>query len=68
VNAGVPNYQRADGLTFLDLVWAEAPFQDKAGFVRAVATVSAEWETAGTFTRQQRQAVLVAANRADLGP
>jgi hypothetical protein len=68
VDSGVPNVQRADRLTFLDLVWADAPFADSAAFVRTVAAVSAEWEASGLFTRQQRQAVLTAANRADLRP
>jgi hypothetical protein len=39
--SGVPNRQGGDGLTFLDLVWAKAPFRDDGAFQRAVAGAGA---------------------------
>lgn len=66
-DSGVPNRPGADGRTFLDVVWARAPFVHKGAFVRTVERVSSDWLRAGLFTRPQRQAVLTAAARADLG-
>jgi DUF1680 family protein len=68
LDSGVPNYRRSDGLTFLDLVWAQAPFPNQAQFVRVVQDVCAEWLRTGLLTRQQRQAILIAAAQADLRP
>ncbi|MBB5790263.1 hypothetical protein [Jiangella mangrovi] len=39
-------------------------FSDHGAFVRQVEQVSADWMRAGRLTRQDRQAVLVAAARA----
>jgi DUF1680 family protein len=68
LDTGVANHSRADGLTFLDLVWSQAPFADQSGFVRAVREVSAEWLRTGLFTRQESQAVETAAARSNLRP
>jgi uncharacterized protein len=68
LDAGVPNHADPDGFTFLDRVWARAPFAAKGDFVRAVTEVSAAWFDAGLLTRQERQAVLTAAARATLLP
>ncbi|RIQ24467.1 beta-L-arabinofuranosidase domain-containing protein, partial [Jiangella rhizosphaerae] len=63
---GVPNdaIRDAEGETFLDRVWEAAPFADHGTFVRRVEAVSKEWADAGRHNRQQRQAILVAAARA----
>ncbi|TDD73166.1 glycosylase [Jiangella aurantiaca] len=63
---GVPNdaVRDADGETFLDRVWDAAPFADHGAFVRRVEAVSKEWADAGRHTRQQRQAIIMAAARA----
>ena len=42
---------RGDGLTFLDVLWDEAPFADHPLFTSAVATISSEWQKAGRLTR-----------------
>ena len=68
VDSGVANHARADGLTFLDLVWAGAPFADQAQFVRTVRENASDWLAAGLFTRQESQAVQIAAARSDLRP
>jgi hypothetical protein len=41
VDSGVPNPQRADGCTLLDLVWQAEPIRDHAAFLTAVNQVSA---------------------------
>ncbi|MBO0817438.1 MAG: glycosyl hydrolase, partial [Actinobacteria bacterium] len=39
-DSGVPNRARPDGLTFLDLVWRQAPFATPGQFRQAVGQVS----------------------------
>jgi hypothetical protein len=63
-DAGVTNYADPDGFTFLDRVWAEAPFATKGDLVRTVEDLSGAWFDAGRFTREERQAVLTAVARA----
>jgi DUF1680 family protein len=53
-DAGVPNRARDDGLTFLDVVWAQAPFAGKGHLVRVVEQVAAGWADAGVFTLASR--------------
>ncbi|PZF80616.1 glycosylase [Jiangella anatolica] len=62
---GVPNdaIRDAAGETFLDRVWAAAPFADHGTFIRQVEAVSKEWFEAGRHTRRQRQDILIAAAR-----
>jgi hypothetical protein len=67
-DTGVPNDRREDGLTFLDLVWAGAPFANHGQFVRAVQDISAEWVRAGLLTGPERETVIVGAAQADLRP
>ena len=50
-DSGVPNYDRGDGCTFLDVVWAAAPFVDHGAFVNTVDTTSAQWREEGLLTR-----------------
>ncbi|MBM0224546.1 MULTISPECIES: beta-L-arabinofuranosidase domain-containing protein [Micromonospora] len=66
INTGVPNdsIRDEDGETFLDRVWEAAPFANHGRFVSRVEEVSSEWLAAGRHTRQQRQAILVGAARA----
>jgi len=64
VDSGVTNYADPDGFSFLDRVWARAPFATKGHLVRAVEDVSAAWVDAGLLTSPERQAVLTAAARA----
>lgn len=68
-NEGLPRYDvpvtgvvspGTDGLTFLDLVWDQAPFADHAAFVAAVeATAQA------LLTPEQRETVVAAARSAE---
>ncbi|WP_078877680.1 beta-L-arabinofuranosidase domain-containing protein [Streptomyces sp. 150FB] len=65
-DTGVANRAGRDGRTFLDEVWDQGPFAHRAAFIRAVADVSSERFGAGELSRQERQALVVAATRADL--
>ncbi|MDQ0753849.1 DUF1680 family protein [Streptomyces africanus] len=65
-DSGVPNHARADGRTFLDVLWQQAPFPSSAHFVSAVRTLAGRWLSESLFTRAEHDAVIAAANRADL--
>ncbi|MFI8893461.1 glycoside hydrolase family 127 protein [Streptomyces paradoxus] len=67
-DSGVPNRARGDGLTFLDVLWARAPFATFGDFVRAVRDLADGWLSEGRFTRTERDRVVTAAGRADLRP
>lgn len=65
IDSGVSNEARDDdGDSFLDKVWAAAPFQGHGAFVARVEQVASEWQAAGRFTRRERQNVLLAAAQA----
>ncbi len=68
VDSGVPNHAQSDGLTFLDLVWAKAPFASQGQFRGAVQQVCADWVAAGLLTAAERDKIVAAAARANLGP
>ena len=65
VDSGVANAKRDDGVTFLDAVWAGAPFADHGRFMTSVERVAAEWSTAGRLTAAQQSDILQAARRAE---
>jgi DUF1680 family protein len=65
IAAGVSNHARPDGLTFLDVVWDQAPFTDHGRFKSAVGRIAAEWQQAGRLTVQERAAIISAAARAE---
>jgi len=65
VDSGVTNAKRDDGVTFLDAVWAGAPFADHGRFVASVERVATEWSTAGRLTAAQKNDILQAARRAE---
>ncbi|MDX3243356.1 glycoside hydrolase family 127 protein [Streptomyces sp. ME18-1-4] len=65
-DSGVPNRARADGLTFLDVLWEQAPFATSARFVDAVRTLADTWLSGGLFTRAERDRVVAAAGSARL--
>ncbi|HTU74991.1 MAG TPA: beta-L-arabinofuranosidase domain-containing protein [Trebonia sp.] len=67
VDSGVPNPADADGLTFLDRLWAQAPFASEGQFRHAVSALAAQWAKAGLLTAAQQQAVVAAARQARLG-
>jgi DUF1680 family protein len=59
-----------DGLTFLDIVWDEAPFATHGAFVSTVAQSAERFLQAGLFTSEEKDRVVSAAARArqDLEP
>ncbi|MET9384262.1 hypothetical protein ABZY09_25075 [Streptomyces sp. NPDC002928] len=65
-DSGVPNRARGDGLTFLDVLWAQAPFATSGRFVGAVRGLADGWLSEGRFSRAERDAVVAAAVRANL--
>ncbi|MEU5645382.1 glycoside hydrolase family 127 protein [Streptomyces milbemycinicus] len=62
----VPNRARGNGLTFLDVLWAQAPFATSGSFVQAVRTLADTWLSEGLFSRAERDSVVAAAVGADL--
>jgi DUF1680 family protein len=68
VDSGVPNHADADGLTFLDAVWAKAPFATMGRFRATVARIAGDWQERGLLTQAERDAIVAAADRAELGP
>ena len=64
--SGVPNRTRPDGLTFLDVLWARAPFATQGAFVDAVRVLAETWLSQGLFSGAERDAVVAAAVRANL--
>jgi DUF1680 family protein len=69
-DSGVPNRNGGDGVTFLDTVWAGAPFRSHRRFVAVVRGISAQWVEDGRFTAEERAAIVAAAiaARDDLRP
>ncbi|HEY1641763.1 MAG TPA: beta-L-arabinofuranosidase domain-containing protein [Streptosporangiaceae bacterium] len=67
-DSGVQNYAQDDGLSFLDVVWARAPFGSQGQFRQVVGRICAEWVGKGLLTAAQRDSIVAAAARADLGP
>jgi DUF1680 family protein len=65
VDAGVANTARPDGLTFLDELWAGAPFTDHRQFVTAVTRIAGAWQQAGRLTAPDRTAIINAATKAE---
>jgi hypothetical protein len=65
VDTEVANAKRDDGVSFLDAVWAGAPFADHGRFVAAVERTASEWRTAGKLTEAEQSAILQAARRAE---
>jgi DUF1680 family protein len=65
-DSGVPNRARGDGLTFLDVLWAQAPFASSGAFVRAVRALAGTWVSAGLMSTAERDRVITAARNADL--
>ena len=70
IDSGVPNRSRDDGLTFLDMVWDEAPFTSQASFRATLERISADWRGRGLLNDRERSLILDAADKAsdDLRP
>jgi len=78
-NDGLPNYDvpvagipspGTDGLTFLDVVWDQAPFANHGQFVSAVARTAEDFLAAGIFTAEEKDLVVskAAQSRQELAP
>ncbi|MDQ0835469.1 DUF1680 family protein [Streptomyces achromogenes] len=65
-DSGVPNRSRGDGLTFLDVLWQQAPFVTSAAFLAAVRALADAWRADGRFTPAERDRVVAAATAANL--
>jgi hypothetical protein len=64
-STGVANSAGADGVTFLDRVWDQAPFANHDQFVATVERVAGEFGQQGLFTAEQRTAIVDGARRAE---
>ena len=65
VDSGIANTKRDDGMTFLDAVWAGAPFTNHGRFVVAVERTAAEWRAVGRATGTEQRAIVQAARHAE---
>lgn len=73
-NDGLPNYDvpvanitspGTDGLTFLDVVWDQAPFAKHEDFVQAVTSTADAFVTAGIFTTGEKDTLVKKAGNAE---
>jgi hypothetical protein len=65
VDSGVKNILRDGGVSFLDDVWAEAPFASQRAFQQRVERVTNEWRTAGRLSNGDASAIVRAARGAE---
>ncbi|MEO7997538.1 MAG: beta-L-arabinofuranosidase domain-containing protein, partial [Gemmatimonadaceae bacterium] len=65
VDSGVINAKGDNGATFLDAIWAGAPFANHGRFVATVERTATEWKTAGKLTDAQQKAIVQSARRAE---
>lgn len=66
-DSGVPNVDRGDGCTILDLVWAGAPFDSHGGFVRHTVAVTDQFVADDLISARQRAAIMRAAASSGVG-
>ncbi|MBB5802700.1 DUF1680 family protein [Saccharothrix ecbatanensis] len=57
-DAGVANPSRGDGTTFLDEVWAAAPFRGKGHLIQHVKATADAWVSAGLLTADDARKVV----------
>jgi DUF1680 family protein len=67
VDSGVANPAQADGLTFLDVLWAKAPFASMGQFRHVVSQTATQFVRAGLLTSDDRDKIIEAASQANLG-
>jgi hypothetical protein len=65
VDSGVGNPSREGGLTFLDEVWAAAPFPNHRAFVARVEQVARDWQAGRRLTAEQQNRIVSAARGAE---
>ena len=64
-DSGVPNYDRGDGCTFLDLV--ETDVANRADFLRSVLDVANAFADEGVIDRRERAQIIAAAAASETG-
>ncbi len=64
-DSGVANRDQGDGSTFLDEVWAAAPFRDQRAFEETVRRVARDSSRAGLLTKDEEKAIVDAAHAAE---
>jgi uncharacterized protein len=65
---GKPLHHLLEGVTFLDEVWAAAPFRAKGHLVRHVRATAAAWVSAGLLTETDAREVVSTAQDATYAP
>jgi hypothetical protein len=74
-NDGLPKYDvpvvgiaspGADGPTFLDLVWDQAPFATHLAFVEVVTSTADAFVAAKVYTAKERDTIVAKANEAEM--
>jgi DUF1680 family protein len=65
IETNVANTKRDDGMTFLDAVWAGAPFANHGQFMAGVERTAVEWRAAGRLSEADRRTITQAARRAE---
>ncbi|WP_435738667.1 beta-L-arabinofuranosidase domain-containing protein [Cellulosimicrobium sp. PMB13] len=66
LDSGVTNAQRANGTSFLDVVWGDGGFADRAAFLAKVQRTVEQFTADGLLSRRDGQRVLVTAGKARL--
>lgn len=66
LDSGVANAARPNGTTFLDVVWGDGGFADRAAFLQKVQRTVAQFTADGLLSRRDGQKVLVTAGKARL--
>jgi len=66
LDSGVANAARPDGTTFLDVVWGDGGFADRAAFLHEVRRTVEQFTASGLLSRRDGQKVLVTAGKARL--
>ena len=73
-NDGLPNYDvpvsgvtspGTDGLTFLDILWDQAPFTTHESFVAAVTSTADAFVKAGVYSTAERNTIVTKASQAE---
>ncbi|MET3977312.1 beta-L-arabinofuranosidase domain-containing protein [Cellulosimicrobium sp. BE325] len=66
LDSGVTNAARPNGTTFLDVVWGDGGFADRAAFLQKVQRTVEQFTADGLLSRRDGQKVLVTAGKARL--
>lgn len=66
LDSGVANAARPNGTTFLDVVWGDGGFADRAAFLQTVQRTVEQFTADGLLSRRDGQRVLVTAGKARL--